>query len=248
MLVSHVLKQGPGPLFVFLHGFLGNSWDWKEVCAHLPDSWHCIGMDLPGHGDSVFTEDFLGKFPVFREKMHLVGYSMGGRLAMQVAAHFPDRVATLALCSAHPGLSEESERKKRLEHDRKWTAKLRRLSIDAFLKEWYDQPIFNGFRPERTFGDRKSLARSLMHYSLARLPFVETNALAIVGEQDEKFRKLWKSSEIVPKAGHAVHLENPKAVAEILRTFHVCLETRSTIHRHQIRKDGGNCKNHHQSA
>lgn len=234
MLATHTLKKGSGPLFVFLHGFLGNSSDWKEVCTHLPD-WHCIGVDLPGHGDSAFTEDFLEKFPTFEEKFHLVGYSMGGRLAIQLAARFPERIATLTLCSTHPGLFGEEEKKQRLENDQKWADKLKSLPIDAFLQQWYDQPVFNGFRPQRRLQDREQLAQSLMHYSLGRLPKVETNASVMVGEFDEKFQKFWKSFKIVPKAGHAVHLENPKAVAEILRYFHEFpLENSLAIHRHQV--------------
>lgn len=234
MLATHTLKKGSGPLFVFLHGFLGNSWDWAEVCAYLPD-WRCIGIDLPGHGDSPFTEDFLGEFPVFEEKIHLVGYSMGGRLAMQWAARFPERVASLTLCSTHPGLLGEEERAQRLKNDQKWADKLRRLPVDAFLQQWYDQPIFNGFRPQRRLGDREQLAQSLVFYSLGRLPVVDVNASVMVGEFDGKFQKLWQTYEIVPKTGHAVHLENPKAVAEILRYFHdFPLENSLAIHRHQI--------------
>lgn len=213
----HILKQGPGPLFVFLHGFLGASSDWDGVCAHLPDGWRCVGIDLPGHGAAPFTGDFVEQFPEFGERVHLVGYSMGGRLAMQVAARFPKRVASLTLCSTHPGLREKRE--ERLKSDGVWASMMRGLPVDAFLSEWYDQPIFGGFRPERKLGDREMLARCLMEYSLGRLPVVEVKARAMVGERDEKFRGLWREAVVIRGAGHAVHLENPRDVAEGLRTW-----------------------------
>src|SRR5689334_17350674 len=88
--------------FVFLHGFLGNSQDWQEVASKLLAT--CIAFDLPGHGASAFTEDFFlafhqatKEFPPF----HLVGYSMGGRLALQFAAKYPEKINKLTLLSAH---------------------------------------------------------------------------------------------------------------------------------------------------
>ena len=90
MLARYCLKKASSAPFVFLHGFLGNHNDWKPIADKLP--FHAIALDLPGHGNSPFTEDFcaallqtLADLPPF----HLIGYSMGGRLAAQFAAKHP---------------------------------------------------------------------------------------------------------------------------------------------------------------
>src|SRR3990167_2420505 len=93
---TKLLKQGPGVPLVFLHGFLGSSRDWEPVCSYLPPC-QCIGIDLPGHGDSPFVETF--NFPIPTPQFHLIGYSMGGRLAMQYALRYPERIASLLIVS-----------------------------------------------------------------------------------------------------------------------------------------------------
>ncbi|MBM3183996.1 MAG: alpha/beta fold hydrolase, partial [Chlamydiae bacterium] len=127
---SHILKEGPGTPLVFLHGFLGKSEDWEGVISHLTHC-PCIGVDLPGHGLSSFHETFDFSPPAPR--FHLIGYSMGGRLAMQYALRFAERIDRLLLIGAHPGLKTEKEKKERLQSDAKWADLLLHLSIDEFL-------------------------------------------------------------------------------------------------------------------
>ncbi len=211
MLVKKTLKNGSGIPIVFLHGFLGTAEDWLPVSSHLPNC-HCIGFDLPGHGSSPFDPDFDIDFP----KFHLVGYSLGGRIALQ---RFRDRALSLTLLSVHPGLKTEEEKAKRLKSDEAWANLLLQLPIDEFLNRWYDQSIFKPFRPD--FSMRKehniqNLAKVLLHYSLAKQERFEIDGV-VVGERDEKFRALYSNPILVPNAGHMVHLENPKAIADIIK-------------------------------
>lgn len=210
MLAKKILKKGPGIPIVFLHGFLGRSEDFSKVCSYLPPC-QCIGYDLPGHGDSPFIEDFTIDLPEF----HLVGYSMGGRIALQ--KQFPS--LTLTLLSTHPGLKTDEEKKARLAADQKWADLLLNIPIDEFLKRWYDQAIFKSFKPDleaRKKQDLKSLARAVMCFSLAHQKRVNLDAV-LVGEYDLKFQALFQNPIIIPNASHQVHLENPKAVAEIIK-------------------------------
>lgn len=211
MLAKTILKEGPGLPLVFLHGFLGTAADWEGVCSYLP-ACNCIGFDLPGHGKSPFMESFEIDIPRF----HLVGYSMGGRLALMYAANHPEQIESLTLMSAHPGLQTEEERKKRLEQDAAWAKLIFELPIDEFLLRWYHQPLFRTLKLDLTLRKKQNtqgLATALMHYSLARQPRFEIDRV-LVGEWDEKFRALYRSPIVIRGAGHAVHLENPKAVAE----------------------------------
>ena len=91
---------------VFLHGFLGSSLDWLEVLSYLP-SFKSYLIDLPGHGKSAFHPELI--LPHFEEKIDLVGYSMGGRLALQYAAQNPQKIEKLILLSTHLGLFSEEE-------------------------------------------------------------------------------------------------------------------------------------------
>jgi 2-succinyl-6-hydroxy-2,4-cyclohexadiene-1-carboxylate synthase len=200
---------------VFLHGFLGTSLDWQPVCSFLPPCL-CFGIDLPGHGKSSLSDEF----PRFDTPIHLIGYSMGGRLAMQYAAQFPDRIASLTIASAHLGLTSEAEKQKRIAEDAAWAQLLLQLTIDEFLSRWYNQPIFGGFRPDMTMRRKQNpglLAQCLTRHSLGKQPlFAPQNAQLIVGERDAKYRALFPDAAIIPSAAHMVHLENPRALAQII--------------------------------
>lgn len=218
MIAFHkTLKQGPGIPLVFLHGFLGNSLDWEAVCSYLPPC-HCIGVDLPGHGRSPFSETFDFVFPA--PKFHLIGYSMGGRLALMYAMRHPERIERLLIASSHPGLASEEAKSQRLESDKEWAKRLVEWPIDDFLKCWYDQPLFTTFKPNFSMRRQQNpyaLASALIHYSLGKQPLLQVDqALHIVGEKDAKFRALHPNAILIPEAGHVVHLENPSAFARII--------------------------------
>lgn len=203
---------------VFLHGFLGHPSDWNQVLVHLPScEAHCI--ELPGHGSSPFVESFDFLSP--NEQFHLVGYSMGGRLALGYASKYPHRIASLTIASAHPGLQTSQEKRQRLKEDTRWAEKLMTLPIDEFLSQWYDQPLFRSFKPDfsmRRKHSSKNLAKALIHYSLAHQSFYKPkNALYLVGENDAKYRALYPEATVIEKAGHSVHFENPKAVADAIK-------------------------------
>lgn len=205
MLARKILKDGPGIPIVFLHGFLGKSEDWLPVCSYLPCK--CIGYDLPGHGDSPFDPEFT--LPI----SHLVGYSLGGRIALRHPA------LTHTLLSIHPGLKTDEEKQARLKSDQNWADLLLQLPIDEFLNRWYDQSIFKPYKPDlkaRRIQNVEGLAKALMHYSLAKQDRFEIDGV-LVGERDAKFRALYENPVVIPDAGHMIHLENPKAVAEIIR-------------------------------
>lgn len=199
---------------VFLHGFLGSSSDWLELLSYLPPcNYHLI--DLPGHGKSTFQQELI--LPNFEEKMILIGYSMGGRLALQYAASCPEKVEKLILLSTHLGLFSEEERKKRWEKDLFVAKKLTSMPIDDFLKEWYDQPLFGGFCPSLSFrrkGNPQEMSRALLRYSLGKMkPCHFENKILMVGEKDEKYRTLYPEAIVIKNAAHALHLEKAQKVA-----------------------------------
>ena len=104
---------GTGPLVLFLHGIGGNRSNWTEQIDACSAGFHAAAWDARGYGDSDdypdrldfgdFADDVLRVLDHFGErKAHLVGLSMGGRIAQDFYAIFPDRVSTLALCDTMP--------------------------------------------------------------------------------------------------------------------------------------------------
>jgi 2-succinyl-6-hydroxy-2,4-cyclohexadiene-1-carboxylate synthase len=211
---------------VFLHGFLGTSADWQPVIEEL--RLPSLALDLPGHGTAPFTPHFnellyaaTSHLPPF----HLVGYSMGGRLALQFARAHPEKIASLTLLSTHLGLPNESARKERLQQDVLLAKRILETSVDEFLKQWYDQPLFRTLVSKmdivsmRKKQDRAALAEAVYAFSLGHQPdFSSTSASLLVGEYDEIYQRHYagKNPIIIPNAGHAAHLENPTAVANEL--------------------------------
>lgn len=209
---------------VFLHGFLGSPSDWDSVIFHLP-SFSCLALSLPGHNHAPLT--FSCSIPRF----HLVGYSMGGRLACMYAKQHPEQIASLTVLSTHPGLLSEKEKALRWEHDLTISKKLQSMPIDDFLHAWYDQPIFCGYKPSfatRKKHDPKQLAEALLHYSLAKQERFAID-YAMVGEKDHKFRSLHPDPIVIANAGHMIHLENP---IEVARHLYDRLDSFRNIPRH----------------
>jgi pimeloyl-[acyl-carrier protein] methyl ester esterase len=98
---------GAGPELVLLHGWAMNGDVWEGVVSELARWFRVTVMDLPGHGGSEAVGDYslLAQAAVIAEQLpsgaHVLGWSLGGMLAMQIALDFPQRVAGLVLlCSA----------------------------------------------------------------------------------------------------------------------------------------------------
>lgn len=156
---------------------------------------------------------------------HLVGYSLGGRLALQFAQEHP--VLSLTLISTHLGLKNEAERQERKQKEDLWAHKIESLPIDQFLEEWYDQPLFLTLKQKLTnivamrhTQNKQELLKAFNAFRLSKQPCypLPPNTKLIVGEFDDAYRALYASHPhiVVPQAGHAPHLENPTALAKVL--------------------------------
>ncbi|HCW79467.1 MAG TPA: 2-succinyl-6-hydroxy-2,4-cyclohexadiene-1-carboxylate synthase, partial [Gemmatimonadetes bacterium] len=105
-----------------------------------------IALDLPGHGPRAqapsrgFTLDdaiaAVDEKTKNLEHYDLIGYSMGGRIALHVALTRPDRVRKLVLESASPGLSSNEDRIERREGDSQLATSIEREGIANFVKRW----------------------------------------------------------------------------------------------------------------
>lgn len=239
------------PTLILLHGFLGSAHDWSALIGQLPD-YNCIAFDLPGHGDA--REQRLSRmadFPVwFNQQLqqrnisnyHLLGYSLGGRLALQFAATQPAGLQSLLLENAHPGLSSVEERKTRASADARWARQFYREPLTEVLAAWYQQPVFADLSPiertsliaERSQNNAAQLAHMLCCCSLAKQADLQTwlqdtslPVLYLCGKQDLKFKaigaQLAAQSVAVTQqtlaGGHNLHRANPESMAAAIRQW-----------------------------
>jgi 2-succinyl-6-hydroxy-2,4-cyclohexadiene-1-carboxylate synthase len=245
------------PAVLFLHGFMGSSADWRDVTAALGDRAFCITLDLPGHGASLglrpeaytIEESARAVIHVLDElrvqRPVMVCYSMGGRLALYMALRRPERCAGLFLESASPGLESEEERTARRASDEKEAKRLETEGFEAFLRDWYRQPLFASLARDRTLlqrtvearrrNDPIELARSLRGMGTGSQPSLwgeleslTVPSLAVAGALDEKYAGVsWRmasispriASELVQGAGHNVSAEAPHEYIALLGRF-----------------------------
>ena len=115
---------GRGPLALFMHGIGGNRGNWRAQLPVFSAHCSCVAWDARGYGDSDdyagalafddFVDDVLRVLDHFgAERAHLVGLSMGGRIAMRTALLHPARIATLTLLDTHEGFEAFSPEQRR---------------------------------------------------------------------------------------------------------------------------------------
>jgi 2-succinyl-6-hydroxy-2,4-cyclohexadiene-1-carboxylate synthase len=242
---------------VLLHGFAGSAGEWE---GGLIDGLAGSGLppvlvDLPGHGSDTGVTDpaaftlgaalarigAAGRWPA-----DLIGYSMGGRLALHFAAAHPGRIRRLVLESASPGLEAETDRAKRRAGDEALAARIEGDGIEWFVEHWESQAMFETRRRLdadvllrrrnlRLGNDPKSLAAALRGLGTGTLPSLwdrlerlERPTLLVVGERDEKFvttaERMARAMPharvaVIAGAGHTVHLEAPGAWLEAVIGF-----------------------------
>lgn len=233
------------PWLVFLHGFSGDAREWQSAGSRLND-YPRLYLDLPGHGQSADVEvsDFAGIRQLLRDTLNsynilsywLIGYSMGGRIAMNWACE----EAGPGLCGiiiegGHPGLADETARETRWLSDNRWATRFCQQPLVQVFDDWYRQPVFASMMPGgrrelvslRQENNGPQLAKMLLATSLAVQPDYR-QALGVLrvpfhylcGEHDVKFLaiavELSASHHIIHAVGHNAHRENPEQVAACL--------------------------------
>jgi 2-succinyl-6-hydroxy-2,4-cyclohexadiene-1-carboxylate synthase len=225
---------------LFLHGMGGGPADWAKVSALLPG----CALRLPEKLSWEKTVAALrAKFESEREDFLLVGYSMGGRLALAAAAGCENpKFRGLALVSTGLGFSSEQERSRRAEIDHAWAQRLR-ASGEGFWRAWYEQPLFRSFAelsaalkspwlearlaldPAEVIHQLVNLSPAAHQSLLPTLRSVQIPVRFIVGEGDEKYQALAESlagegirTQLLP-GGHILPWESPNELAGALVNF-----------------------------
>lgn len=251
--------RGAGPPLVLLHGFTGSGANWRQRAAVYSAQFRTIAVDFLGHGQSDSpadparyrmercVEDLLSIIDqVGLARINLLGYSMGGRVALHFAAAHPARVRALIVESASPGLADPVERAARRQSDEALADFIEREGLAAFVERWENLPLFASqarwpvarraeLRTQRLQNNPLGLANALRGLGTGvqsplweHLSSLHVPTLLIAGELDSKFTAIARSMaqtlprsqlSIVPDAGHTVHLEQPAAFDQRVLEF-----------------------------
>lgn len=246
------------PPLVLLHGFTGSVENWRPLIAQLTSlNRSIIAVDFLGHGRSSAplnpTRYQMEKVAadvaelvtnqLGFEQVDLLGYSMGGRLALGLACTYPHLVNRLILESASPGLQTEAERAERKRRDDALADWIEQHGIHAFVDRWEAVPLFDSqqalpedvrsrLRQQRLTNRPHGLANSLRGMGTGVQPSFWGNlgrltipVNLIVGALDEKFCRIGDEMmeklpnaklTVVENAGHTVHLERPEMFTKLI--------------------------------
>jgi 2-succinyl-6-hydroxy-2,4-cyclohexadiene-1-carboxylate synthase len=255
----HVETAGAGPALLLLHGFTGSVRSWDRFVPGWAERCRVVAVDLIGHGETEAPDDperytmahtvqdlaaILDALDI--ERAAVLGYSMGGRTALSLAATHPERVRALLLESASPGLATAEERAARIRQDEALADRIERDGIARFVEEWENLPLFASLkaqppetqrriRAQRLNNRPRGLANSLRGMGTGRqpswweaLPALAMPVLLIAGEWDAKFTAIARrmaealphsTFAPVPNAGHLVHVEQADLFDTIVREF-----------------------------
>jgi len=241
--------------WLLLHGFMGSRHDFDQLISALPGT--VLAIDLLGFGANAPEVTRVERFTMTNqiadlqailaaydwEKVHLFGYSMGGRLALGFAIAHPEQVASLILESATAGLPTAADRVARRQADAAKAAHIRQ-DFPSFVTAWEAIPLFASqqqlpahqqqqMRQQRLQQRPENVAQSLIGMGTGaqpnfwpKLAEVTVKTLLIVGEKDVKFNHLADKmlqqlpnaqKAVIADAGHNVHFEQPNQVIARLK-------------------------------
>ena len=255
----HYQQAGRGPALLLLHGFTGSLVNWAPQLPHFASHFTTISVDLPGHGltqapidperyrhelvisdlDSIMVQLGFDRF-------HILGYSMGGRLALALALTLPLRLRALVLESASPGLADCNERAARRRQDESLARRIERKGMSDFVTYWEQLPLFasqkrlsaesrSSLREQRMANRVCGLAGSLRGSGTgsqpsywSQLPQLHIPTLLLAGSLDTKFCSVSAQmaeanssfrAQRLDDAGHCIHLEQPHLFRRAVMDF-----------------------------
>lgn len=241
-------------MWVLLHGFAGAPEAWDAVLDAAPSLRAALRPTLVGHGPHprVVPDTFEAVVDELAESIaangatpvHLVGYSLGARLAIGLLVRRVALVRRATLIGPHPGLQDPAERARRQRDDGEWARCLREQGLDAFVDLWQAQPVLkpavttpseriNEQWRWRRAHEAESLARAIEVMSLGRMPdywprldAIDAPVTVVVGADDDKFRRVADRMvprlmrgrlAVAPHSGHNPLLDNPAWLARCLQ-------------------------------
>ncbi|MDF1752425.1 MAG: alpha/beta fold hydrolase [Verrucomicrobiales bacterium] len=216
-----------------LHGNVGSTADFDFLPDVTPiDLWQHSHLSLKDAAAEIRSQ------AKNQRPRGILGYSMGGRIALQSLADAPNFWDFAIIISAHPGLTSEKERRKRIQSDEKWAQELKTGDWDQFLEKWNSQPTLSGpvsKNQSALKSKRKAISAGFQNWSLGQQENLRPRLVNhpcpifwIVGERDEKYIELGTETVTqmpngllvkAPDCGHRVLLEAQDAIRSLLESI-----------------------------
>lgn len=239
-LAAEQLGDQNGRRLTFVHGFAQTGNSWKPIAEYFAaHGFLSTVVDLPGHGNSSQVRADLRRtadmLSAIGGAATYIGYSLGGRACLHLALMYPHIVNRLILLGASPGIDDAGVRADRRDADDALEAKMNKLGLEAFLREWATQELFGGLQltdgqlADRLRNTTEGLGSSLRLAGAGaqgslwpRLRELNMDVLALAGADDATYSAIARQiAESVPHgnfqliegAAHAAHLQQPEAVA-----------------------------------
>ena len=224
---------------LFIPGFMQRGDAWRPVAELLPERYPSVLLD---HAEHSF-EGRLREIAQHGAGRVLVGYSLGGRLALRAGLREPDRYAGVVTIGATAGIDDPAVRSARAEADDRLASWMETAPIEDIVGIWERQPLFadqsellvKQQRPGRLSHDPRELAlllrtagQGVLEPVWHELVGLELPVLAIAGARDEGYTAAAGriagtaprgQAAIVEEAGHAAQLQRPEHVARVITEF-----------------------------
>ena len=237
-----VSVAGSGELVLFLHGIRGNRRNWAAQVEFFSHRFQAAAWDARGYGDSddyegplqfeYFTGDVMRVAEHFKaQKLHLVGLSMGGRIARNVALRAPERVQSLVLISTNPGFDAMSS-----EHVRRFVTERRNATPQSLRRLLGSRPNHAAYQELLDSVSRiheasyqKTLEASVAQDRASQIEQIRAPTLVIAGEEDtvyppelahEMARRIPGAELLLfERTGHLANLEEPDRFNKVVLDF-----------------------------
>lgn len=228
----------------------------EGLAGDLAPHFNTLTVDLPGFGGTPSAGIDYGMGDIAEgirqllisldiQKVDILGYSMGGRVALAFIASHPEYVGRAVLESSSPGIASGEERETRRHADGRRAARINE-DFPAFIASWEGMGLFSSQQslPDKTLEQQRQnrlsqqpeeASDSLMKYGTGvqpsyweKLGDIRRPVLLLAGGQDEKFIRINSSMsellpdarlEIIDGAGHNIHMEAPRKFGTIVIDF-----------------------------
>jgi 3-oxoadipate enol-lactonase len=234
--------HGTGPLVLFLHGIGGNRHHWREQLPIFATRFRAVAWDARGYGESDdyegslkfedFSADVLRVLNHFKtQKAHLVGLSLGGRIARNFALRYPERVGKLVLANTTPGFDALSPAalKKFVDERRNRTPESIRAMLSPHARAGAYEDLLASFKALRQPSYLKTLEASVSQDRAAPIEKIRVPTLVITSDEDKTYppsiardmvrRIPGARLAIISGAGHLSNIEQPRQFNEVVLRF-----------------------------
>lgn len=228
-------------VFTF-NGFLSPQEELKDILDPVLKPKKSLGLavcdesqyqEILGLGGNDYLQGLVRLISSHQDHERIaVGYSLGGRILLQLLLRQSNLFNKVIFVSTHPGLSSDADKHERLQSDFRWTEKIDELGLPGFMQQWNAQPVLANSRMRS--GDIFKVASAphiksvLTHFSLGYQPdmrplihSLQVPQLWIAGKADMKFVNLHQgllapniTQQVIANAGHRVHQDQPEAFCD----------------------------------